>query len=95
MYILSLFPSQFPTFLSYRSTCSQVNAAGNLSNVLIEIHFTNSWSQSVAELPIPKLSLHNSAVFLSSAKASQRFVCKSDFLTYTLAPLKYTLSVSE
>jgi len=65
------------------------------SNVLSEILFTDSWRKSFVKLPIPKLSLHNSAAFLSSAKALQRFAWKSNFLTYTLASLNYTLSVSE
>jgi len=84
-----------PYVLSYWSMYCQVNAVGNFSNVLIEILFTNSWRQSFAILPIPKLSLYNNAAFLSSAKASQRFARKSNFLTYTLASLSYTLSVSE
>ena len=80
--------------LSYRSIYSQVNTVGYF-NVLSEILFTNSWTQSFAKLPIPKLSLHNSAAFLSSAKASQISAWRSNFLTYTLASLNYTLSVSE
>ena len=64
---------------------SQVNAVGNFSNILIEILFTDSWRQPFTKLPIPKLSLHNSAAFLHSAKALQRFAWKSNFLTYTLA----------
>ena len=68
----------------YRSIYSQVNTVGNYSNVLMEILFTNTWRQSVSKLPIPKLSLHNSAAFLSSAKASQRFAWKSNFLTCRL-----------
>jgi len=70
-------------------------AVGYFSNVLSEMLFTNSWRQSFVKLPVPKLSLHNSSAFLSSAKASQRFAWKSNFLTYTLASLNYTLSVSE
>jgi len=60
----------------------------------VEILFTNRWTRSFLKLPIPTLSLHNSAA-LSSAKASQRFTWKSNFLTYTLASLNYTLPVSE
>ena len=43
MYILSLFPSQIPTFwaIAYRSVYSKVNTAGHFSNILIEILFTN------------------------------------------------------
>ena len=75
-----------PYVLSYRSIYSHVNTVGNFSTVLIEILFTNSWRRSFAKLlPIPKLSLHNSVAFLSSAKASQRFAWKSNFLIYAIA----------
>ena len=78
-----------PYVVSYRSIYSQVNTVGNFYKVLIEILFTNGWKQSFVKLPIPKLSLRNSAAFLSSAKASQRFVWKSNFQTlYTLASPK-------
>jgi len=80
--------------LNYRPIHSYVNTVGCF-NVLSEILFPNSWRQSFSTLPIPKLSLHNSAAFLSSAKASQRFSRKSNFLTNTVASLYYTLSVSE
>jgi len=84
-----------PYVLSYRSIYSQVNTVSNFSNVLVEILFTNSWRQYVAKLSIPELSLRNSVAFLSSAKASQRFAWKSNFLTCTRASLNYTLSFSE
>jgi len=85
-----------PYVLSYRSIYSWVNTVGYFSNVLIEILVTNGWKQSFAKLPIPKLSLHNNAVFYLWQKASQRFAWKSHFLTlYTPASLNYRLSVSE
>jgi len=93
---LSLFPKSSPYVLIYRSMYSWENTAGYFSNVLTEILFTNSWKQSFAKLPVPKISLHNSAAFLSTAKASQRFAWKFNFQTlYWLTSLNYTLSVSE
>jgi len=85
-----------PYVLSYRSMYSWENTVSYFSNVLIEILVTNGWKQSFAKLPIPKLSLYNSAVFYLWQKASQRFAWKFHILIpYTLASLNDTLSVSE
>jgi len=93
VYFILVFESS-PYVLSYRSMYSRENTVGYFSTVLIEILVTNGWKQSFAKLPIPKLSLHNSALFWQ--KASQWFTRKSNFLTlYTPASLNYTLSVSE
>jgi len=84
-----------PYVLSYSSIYRYANTVGYFSNVLSEILFTNTWRQSFVKLPIQKLTLHNSAAFLSSAKVSQKFAWKSNFLTSTPASLNYTLSVSQ
>jgi len=74
-----------PYVLSYRLIYSWENIVGYFSNVLIEILVINVWKQSFAKLPIPKLSIHNSAAFYLWQKVSQRFAWKSHFLTlYTL-----------
>jgi len=68
MYILSLFPSQVPYVLSYRSIYSQINTVGYFSNVLLEVLVTNGLRQTFAKLSIPKLSLHNSVALCLQQK---------------------------
>jgi len=93
--LLQNWPLQWPPHMKMSGSATEPGKyCRQLLQRFVEILFTNRWTRSFLKLPIPTLSLHNSAA-LSSAKASQRFTWKSNFLTYTLASLNYTLPVSE
>ena len=96
MYILSLFPSQVPTFWAMGQYTARwiLQATSTFWLVLCSLI---SWRQPFAKLLIPKLSLHNSAAFCLRKKLRRDLPENLTFYSkiYTLASLNYTLSVSE
>ena len=91
MYILSLFPSQVPTFWAMGQYTARwiLQATSTFWLVLCSLI---SWRQSFAKLLIPKLSLHNSAAGNSNEVTNIIFTI--EYLTGRLGARASVISIS-